>query len=144
MLYKAAGVSGVEGSIVLTVEREGKQSELLGSHLLVAAGRAPNTDKLNLNTAGVELNDRGFIRANDRVETTVEGVYAIGDAKGGPAFTHISYDDYRILMRNLFGDGKASIRDRLVPYTVFVDPQLGRIGLREREARDKGLYYPCR
>jgi pyruvate/2-oxoglutarate dehydrogenase complex dihydrolipoamide dehydrogenase (E3) component len=84
------------------------------------------------------MDDHGFIRANDRLETNVPGVYALGDAKGGPAFTHISYDDFRVLRTNLIEGGSASIRDRLVPYTVYIDPQLGRIGMSEEEARVSG------
>jgi pyruvate/2-oxoglutarate dehydrogenase complex dihydrolipoamide dehydrogenase (E3) component len=111
---------------------------LTGSHLLVAAGRVPNTDWLDLEAAGVQTDKRGFIQVNERLETNVPGVYALGDIKGGPAFTHISYDDFRIIRTNLLEHGNASIRDRLVPYTVFIDPQLGRIGLSESEARASG------
>src|SRR5207248_4857797 len=106
--------------------------------LLVAASRVPNTDWLNLEAAGIETDKRGLIHVNDRLETNVPGVYALGDIKGGPAFTHISYDDFRIIRTNLLEHGNASIRDRLVPYTVFIDPQLGRIGLSESEARASG------
>jgi len=106
--------------------------------LLVAAGRAPNTEALNLPAAGVETDVRGNVRVNERLETNVPGVYAVGDVTGGPAFTHISYDDFRILRTNLLGEGGASTRNRLVPYTVFIDPQLGRIGLSEEEARKQG------
>jgi pyruvate/2-oxoglutarate dehydrogenase complex dihydrolipoamide dehydrogenase (E3) component len=109
-----------------------------GSHLLVAAGRGPNSDRLNLAAAGVEVDARGFIPVNDRLETNVAGIYALGDVKGGPAFTHISYDDYRIIRNNLLRGGRSTTGDRFVPYTVYIDPQLGRIGLTEREARAKG------
>jgi pyruvate/2-oxoglutarate dehydrogenase complex dihydrolipoamide dehydrogenase (E3) component len=109
-----------------------------GSHLLVSAGRPPNTDALNLEAAGVETDKRGFVKANERLETNVPGIYAVGDVKGGPAFTHISYDDFRIIRTNLLEGGDASTADRLVPYTVFIDPQLGRIGLSEQEAREQG------
>ncbi len=114
---------------------------LTGSHLLVAAGRAPNTDSLNLKATGIEVDGRGFILVNDRLETTVPGIYALGDVKGGPAFTHVSYDDYRILRSNLLEGGDASTTGRLVPYAVFIDPQLGRVGLTEKEARAQGLDY---
>jgi pyruvate/2-oxoglutarate dehydrogenase complex dihydrolipoamide dehydrogenase (E3) component len=117
---------------------EGEKS-LAGSHLLAAAGRTPNTEQLNLAAAGVETNQQGFIKANDRLETNVPGVYALGDVKGGPQFTHISYDDFRIIRTNLIEGGNASVDERLVPYTVFIDPQLGRIGLSETEARKRGL-----
>lgn len=112
-----------------------------GSHLLVAVGIRPNTDDLNLQSAGVEMDDRGYIKANERLETTAEGIYAIGDVKGGPAFTHISYDDYRILRANLLGGGSRTTADRPVPYCMFTDPQLGRIGLSEKEAKEQGRPY---
>lgn len=114
---------------------------LSASHLLVAAGRVPNTDRLALEAAGVDVDERGHIIVNERLETSVAGVYALGDVKGGPAFTHIAYDDYRILRDNLLDDGGASTEDRLVPYTVFMDPELGRIGLTEREAKEQGIDY---
>jgi pyruvate/2-oxoglutarate dehydrogenase complex dihydrolipoamide dehydrogenase (E3) component len=102
---------------------------------LTATGRIPNSDSLNLSAAGVETNERGFIRVNDRLETTASGVYALGDINGGPAFTHISYDDFRIVRENLLHKKDATTRDRLIPYTVYIDPQLGRIGISENEAR---------
>jgi pyruvate/2-oxoglutarate dehydrogenase complex dihydrolipoamide dehydrogenase (E3) component len=127
------------GAIDLSVGSTGAgTSALVGSHLLVATGRVPNTDTLNLAAAGVQVDDRGFIRANDRLETSVPGIYAMGDIKGGPAFTHIAYDDFRILEANLLRGGSASTRGRLVPYTVFIDPQLGRVGLSEGQARSQG------
>jgi pyruvate/2-oxoglutarate dehydrogenase complex dihydrolipoamide dehydrogenase (E3) component len=126
------------GAIHLTVHTPEGEQTLTGSHLLVAAGRVPNTDWLNLPTTGVEMDKHGFIQVNDRLETNVVGVYALGDIKGGPAFTHISYDDYRIIRTNLIEKGHASIRGRLVPYTVFIDPQLGRVGMSETEARAHG------
>jgi len=108
-----------------------------GSHLLVATGRVPNTDSLNVAAAGIELDANGFIKVNEKLETSAKGIYALGDIKGGPAFTHISYDDFRILRANLIEKGSASIAGRLVPYTVFIDPQLGRVGLTETEAREQ-------
>jgi pyruvate/2-oxoglutarate dehydrogenase complex dihydrolipoamide dehydrogenase (E3) component len=125
-------------SIHLTVHTHGGERDLVGSHLLVATGRVPNTDWLNLEATGVQVDKRGYIKVNERLETNVEGIYALGDIKGGPAFTHISYDDFRIIRSNLLEHGNASIRDRLVPYTVFIDPQLGRVGLTETEARATG------
>lgn len=127
-----------DGSIQLTTRTPGGERTLTGSHLLVAAGRVPNTDWLNLEAAGVHTDKRGYIQVNERLETNVAGIYALGDIKGGPAFTHISYDDYRIIRSNLLEQGNASIHNRLVPYTVFIDPQLGRIGLGESEARATG------
>jgi pyruvate/2-oxoglutarate dehydrogenase complex dihydrolipoamide dehydrogenase (E3) component len=128
-----------EGDIALLVRTPDGERTLTGSHLLAATGRKPNTERLNLSAAGIETDRSGFIRVNDRLETTAPGVYATGDAKGGPQFTHISYDDYRILRTNLLDGGNATINERLVPYTVFIDPQLGRVGLTEREARERGL-----
>jgi pyruvate/2-oxoglutarate dehydrogenase complex dihydrolipoamide dehydrogenase (E3) component len=130
-----------DGEITLTVRTPDGERTLCGSHLLVAAGRPPNTDRLNLEAAGVETDERGFVKVNDRLETNVEGVWALGDVKGGPAFTHVSYDDYRVIKTNLLGGGGASIADRIVPYTVFIDPQLGRVGLSESEAREQGLDF---
>jgi pyruvate/2-oxoglutarate dehydrogenase complex dihydrolipoamide dehydrogenase (E3) component len=127
-----------DGKIRLTISTPEGESTLEGSHLLVAAGRPPNTDRLNLEAAGVETDKRGFIRVNERLETNVPGIWALGDVKGGPAFTHISYDDFRIVRINLLEGGNATITDRMVPYTVFIDPQLGRVGLSEEEAREQG------
>jgi pyruvate/2-oxoglutarate dehydrogenase complex dihydrolipoamide dehydrogenase (E3) component len=126
------------GKILLTVDTAEGERTLEGSHLLVAAGRPPNTETLNLEAAGVKMDRRGQIEVNDRLETSAEGVWALGDVKGGPAFTHISYDDFRIIRTNLLEGGNVTITDRLVPYTMFIDPQLGRIGLSEQEARDQG------
>jgi pyruvate/2-oxoglutarate dehydrogenase complex dihydrolipoamide dehydrogenase (E3) component len=126
------------GNIQLTVQTKTGERTLNGSHLLMAAGRVPNTDWLNLGAAGIQTDKRGFIQVNDRLETNVPGIYALGDVKGGPAFTHISYDDFRIIRTNLLEKGNVNIHDRLVPYTVFIDPQLGRIGLSETEARAQG------
>jgi pyruvate/2-oxoglutarate dehydrogenase complex dihydrolipoamide dehydrogenase (E3) component len=111
---------------------------VIGSHLLAAAGRTPNADMLNLPAAGVQTDKRGAIPVNERLETNVPGIYAMGDINGGPAFTHISRDDCRILRTNLIEGGAASTANRLVPYTVFIDPQLGRVGLGEDEAREQG------
>ena len=108
------------------------------SHLLVAAGRKPNTDSLRPSVAGIEVDKHGYIKVNEKLETNVGNIYAIGDIKGGPAFTHISYDDFRILRTNLLEKGDASIAGRLLPYTVFIDPQLGRVGMTEAEARATG------
>ncbi len=136
---EAQGVRQDEsGGIRLTVNEAAGERTLSGSHLLVAAGRPPNTDLLNLEAAGVETDERGFVEVNERLETNVPGVYALGDAKGGPAFTHVSYDDYRVIEANLLNGENATITDRLVPYTVFMDPQLGRVGLSEAEAREQG------
>jgi pyruvate/2-oxoglutarate dehydrogenase complex dihydrolipoamide dehydrogenase (E3) component len=126
------------GRVRLTVRTENGERVLEGSHLLSAIGRTPNTEALNPEAAGIHVSDRGFIEVNEYLEASVPGVYAMGDVKGGPAFTHLSYDDYRILHANLLGDEKASTRDRMIPYTVFTDPQLGRVGMSERDARAQG------
>jgi pyruvate/2-oxoglutarate dehydrogenase complex dihydrolipoamide dehydrogenase (E3) component len=128
-----------EGAIrVAIASGSGQKSTLDGSHLLVAVGRQPNSDALNLESAGIELDPRGYIPVNDRLETEAPGVYALGDINGGPAQTHVSYDDFRIVKANLIDGGNASRKDRLIPYTVFIDPQLGRVGLTETDARKLG------
>ena len=132
---RAIHVRQVDQSIQMEVQQHGRSTTLAGSHLLVATGRTPNSDTLNLAAAGIKTNDRGFIEVNDRLETTTSAVYALGDIKGGPAFTHISYDDFRIIRGNLLEKKNASTTNRQVPYTVFIDPQLGRVGLTETEAR---------
>jgi pyruvate/2-oxoglutarate dehydrogenase complex dihydrolipoamide dehydrogenase (E3) component len=132
---KVIRVRQADGSIRVEVEQQGNSKTLAGSHLLVATGRVPNSDTLNLAAAGIQTDDRGFIKVNDRLESTASGVYALGDIKGGPAFTHISYDDFRIIRANLLEKKTASTNGRLVPYTVFIDPQLGRVGVTEMEAR---------
>ncbi len=129
------------GDLVLEVESPEGPRTLTGSHLLVATGRTPNTERLNLAAAGVKTDAAGYIQADERLRTSADGVYAIGDVKGGPAFTHISYDDYRILRANLLEGGDATTRGRMVPYTAFIDPQLGRVGLSEDEARAQGLRF---
>jgi pyruvate/2-oxoglutarate dehydrogenase complex dihydrolipoamide dehydrogenase (E3) component len=131
---RATRVSKSGAQIHVTVGAGKEARTLEGSHLLVATGRRPNTDTLNLGAAGIATDERGFIKVNEKLETNVAGVYAIGDITGGPAFTHISYDDYRILRTNLIDKGNATTENRLVPYTVFIDPQLGRVGITEREA----------
>ena len=134
----AESVSRSGRTISLKVRVKGRVHALRGTHLLVATGRPPNSDTLNLPAAGIATDDRGFIRVNERLETNVSGIFALGDIKGGPAFTHISYDDFRILRTNVIEKGNATTTNRLVPYTVFIDPQLGRIGLSEGEANAQG------
>ncbi len=127
--------------IHITVESPDGEKTITCSHLLIATGRRPNADNLNLGSAGIETGDRGYIKVNNRLETNIDGVYAIGDVKGGPAFTHISYDDYRIIRANLLHGGNAGINGRLIPSTIFIDPQLGRIGLTERDAKEQGYEF---
>lgn len=127
-----------DGHIRLVVRTPEAERTLTGSHLLVAAGRVPNTERLNLEAAGIQVDKRGFIPVSERLETSVPGVYALGDIYGGPAFTHISYDDFRIIRTNLLEGGNATTTGRLVPYAVFIDPQLGRVGLSQKEARAQG------
>jgi pyruvate/2-oxoglutarate dehydrogenase complex dihydrolipoamide dehydrogenase (E3) component len=132
------GVQASASGVALQLRGPTGERIVTGSHLLVAAGRVPNSERLNLAAAGVNVDARGFIPVDDRLQTNVAGIYALGDVKGGPAFTHISYDDFRFIRNNLLRDGRSSTKDRLVPYTVFIDPQLGRIGLTEQEARAQG------
>jgi pyruvate/2-oxoglutarate dehydrogenase complex dihydrolipoamide dehydrogenase (E3) component len=127
-----------DGRMQLTLRMPGGEQRLTGSHLLAAAGRVPNTEELTPEAAGIQLDKQGFIQVNERLETSVRGIYALGDVKGGPAFTHVTYDDFRILRTNLLEHGNASTRDRIVPYTVFIDPQLGRVGMSENQARRQG------
>jgi pyruvate/2-oxoglutarate dehydrogenase complex dihydrolipoamide dehydrogenase (E3) component len=135
---QTASVEKQKGQVVLEVEVEGKSMSVNGSHLLVATGRRPNTDDLGLEKSGVEVDRQGFIRVNSRLETNVAGIWALGDVKGGPAFTHISFNDYQIVYGNLIEGKSLSTDNRLVPYAVFTDPQLGRVGMTEKEARATG------
>ena len=125
----------------VVIHESGGDRAIVGTHVLAATGRIPNTDRLSPKAAGIETDARGFVRVNERLETTAAGVYALGDVKGGPAFTHISYDDYRIIRANLLEGGHRTTTDRPVPYTVFIDPQLGRVGLTERELKKQGRAY---
>ena len=134
----ATSVAKTTEGVALTVKTASGEQAVLGSHLLVAVGRTPNTDFLNLGAAGVETDDAGHVTANERLETTAPGIWALGDVKGGPQFTHISYDDFRILKANLIDGGSRTTADRPVPYTVFTDPQLGRVGMTETEAKKAG------
>ena len=138
-IEKVLSVSGDKIEVVCR-STEG-ESKIKGDRLLLATGRSPNTGELNLNAAGIEVDGRGYIKVDDQLKTTASQVYAIGDVKGGPAFTHISYDDYRVLRTNLLDDGNATILGRQIPYTVFIDPQLGRVGLSEKQAKEKGIRY---
>lgn len=134
---KTQRVSGDASKIMLEFRQGTEQGKVDGTHLLVAVGRTPNTENLDLPAAGIATDDKGFVWVNSRLETNVAGVYGIGDVKGGPAFTHISYDDFRVLRANLLENKDVTIEGRMVPYTIFIDPQLGRIGLTEKEAREQ-------
>ena len=127
-----------DGDVRLTLKTPQGEQLLAGSHLLVATGRVPNTERLNVKAAGVRIDDRDFIDVNERLETNVPGIYAFGDVTPGPAHTHKSFDDQRILRTNLTTSGDRTTAGRMVPYTIFIDPQLGRIGLTETEARAQG------
>lgn len=130
-----------DGRIVIEILASGEPETLLATHLLVATGRRPNTDDLDLVKTSIQTDKDGYIPVNDYLETTVSGIYALGDVKGGAAFTHVSYHDYVVLSQNIFEDKQSSIRNRLIPYCVFTDPELGRIGLTETAAREKGLEF---
>ncbi len=134
-------VSGKSGdSVSVFVEQDGVQKVLDGSHVLVAAGRRPNTDGLGLDLAGVELTGGGYIKVNERLQTTAPGVWAIGEVAGSPQFTHISVDDFRVVHANLTGGNRVTT-GRQVPYCLFTDPELARIGLSESEAKAQGVSY---
>ncbi|HEV8001496.1 MAG TPA: mercuric reductase [Planctomycetaceae bacterium] len=124
--------------IVLSPDTASGSETVTGTHLLVATGRRPNSDDLGLESAGVRTDAHGYIQVNNRLETNVTGIWALGDVKGGPAFTHISFNDYQIVYANLIEGQSLTTDDRLVPYSVFTDPQLGRVGMTEKEARATG------
>lgn len=125
--------------IRVIIQKSKKEKTIQCSHMLVAAGRTPNTDILKVKKGGVKTDEKGFIEVNDQLETSVEGVYAMGDVKGGPEFTHIAYNDYLVVLKNLIEDKHENYHDRMVPYTMFTDPQLGRVGITEDEAKKKKL-----
>ena len=135
-LIEVSGQSGQEVSLVARTSA-GEQT-IKGSHILVAAGRVPNTAGIGLDKAGVGLDERGFVRVNERLETSAPDVWALGECAGSPMFTHISEDDFRIVRDNLSG-GRRSTRDRLIPYCMFTDPPLAHVGLSEREAERQGV-----
>ena len=127
-----------EDGVRLRGESEDGPWSVSGSHLLVAVGRTPNTDSLNLEATGLGTDEDGYIPVNGCRETAIDGIWALGDIAGSPPFTHMAYDDYRIVRRNLLEDGDATADDRVMTYVVFLDPQLGRVGLTEDRARERG------
>jgi pyruvate/2-oxoglutarate dehydrogenase complex dihydrolipoamide dehydrogenase (E3) component len=134
-------VSGRSGnSVTVVVEQGGKEKSLEGTHLLAAAGRIPNTENIGLELTGIELTQRGFIKVNERLETTAPGVWAIGEVAGSPQFTHVSVDDFRVVHDSLTG-GKRVTTGRLIPFCLFTDPELARVGLNEKEANAQGMPY---
>jgi len=138
---KVEQVSGLSGRTVeVTFSQDGPKRMLQGSHMLVAMGRTPNTERLGLELAGVELTNRGYVKVDERLATTAEGVWAIGEVAGSPQFTHIAYDDFRILQENLNGGNRVTT-GRFVPFSMFTDPELARVGLSETEAKARGVSY---
>ncbi|MEH1835511.1 MAG: mercuric reductase [Nostoc sp.] len=135
---KVLRVERAGNDTVLQLQVVDRQISLQGSHLLVAVGRAPTTDTLNLAAAGVATDAGGFIQVNDHLETNVPNIWALGDINGGPQYTHVALDDYRIIKTNLIDGGNRSTRDRLVPSCLFIDPELASVGLTETEARQQG------
>lgn len=131
-------VDHTNGSVRVSVASAHGPMTISGTHLLAAVGRLPNTDDLGLKNAGVETDKHGYVRVNFRLESNVPGIWAIGDVKGPPAFTHISYNDFQIIDANLTQGKNLSIENRIVPYCVFTDPQLGGVGMTEKEARAAG------
>jgi pyruvate/2-oxoglutarate dehydrogenase complex dihydrolipoamide dehydrogenase (E3) component len=130
-----------DGKICVSLTSDGKSQTIKASHILIAAGRIPQTDSLNLEVAGIKTDDKGHVVVNERLETNIGGIYALGDVKGGPAFTHIAYNDYTIVYRNLIENADLSTDGRPVPYCMFTDPQMARIGISEKEAKEKELDY---
>lgn len=124
--------------ITVKVDCNSEADEISGTHLLLAVGRIPNTDTLQPEAAGIKTNDRGFIEVNDKLETNIEGVYALGDCNGKGAFTHTSYNDFEIVSANLFNQGKRKVSDRILTYGLFIDPPLGRGGMTLAAAKSAG------
>ncbi len=136
---KVKKVAQGKKNVEVTIESRDKDEEINCTHVLIAAGRTPNADHLEAEAGGIKTNKKGFIEVNDHLETSVEGIYALGDVKGGPEFTHIAYNDHLVVYNNLIEGKKKNYHDRLVPYTMFTDPQMGRVGITEAEAKEKGL-----
>ena len=138
---RVKAISGKSGKAVrINIEQKGMEKTLDGTHLLVAAGRTPNTEGIGLEVAGVELTDRGYVKVNERLETTAPGVWAVGEVAGSPQFTHISVDDFRVVFNSLTGGNRVTTC-RQVPFCLFTDPEFARIGLSEKEAKARGISY---
>jgi len=135
---RIAGTSGQ--SVRMALAQDGEEKTLEGSHLLVAAGRVPNTEGIGLEVAGVAVTDGGYIQVNERLETTARGVWAIGEVAGSPQFTHVSVDDFRVVYDSLTGGNRVTT-GRHVPYCMFTDPELARVGLSEKQAQAQGIAY---
>lgn len=131
-------VDGTHGAWRITVRANGSERAVEATHVLAAMGRTPNTDGIGLDVAGIELDARGYIAVNDRLETSAEGVWAMGECAGSPQFTHAAFDDFRVVYAHLTG-GNRSTRGRIVPFCLFTDPELARVGLNETEARRRGI-----
>ena len=132
------GLARRDGNVVVTADCEPGTEEIVGSHVLLAVGRKPNTDDLGLDAAGIELDGRGYIVVDDELRTNVPGIWAMGDANGRGAFTHTSYNDYEILAANMFDDDPRRLSDRITNYGLFIDPPLGRVGMTEAQVRESG------
>jgi len=138
---RARKISGKSGeSVRVIIEQNGVENTLEGTHLLVAAGRTPNTENMGLELAGVELTDRGYVKVDERLETTAPGIWAVGEVAGSPKFTHISYDDFRVVRANIAG-GNHVTTGRQVPFCLFTDPEFARVGLSEKQAKRQGIAY---
>jgi pyruvate/2-oxoglutarate dehydrogenase complex dihydrolipoamide dehydrogenase (E3) component len=138
---KVKSISGVSGKLARVIlEQNGAESSLEGTHLLVATGRVPNTKDIGLELAGVELTDKGYIKVNERLETTAPDVWAVGEVAGSPQFTHIGEDDFRVVRDNMLG-GNHVTTGRQVPFCLFTDPEFARVGMTEKEAKSKGIAY---
>jgi pyruvate/2-oxoglutarate dehydrogenase complex dihydrolipoamide dehydrogenase (E3) component len=138
---RVRSVEGLSGEKVrVLVENASGPQTIQGTDLLVATGRTPNTQGIGLERAGIDLDVQGYIKVNERLEATASGVWAMGDCAGSPQFTHVAFDDFRVVHANLNG-GSRSTRDRLIPYCMFTDPELARVGLNETEAKKRGIAY---
>jgi pyruvate/2-oxoglutarate dehydrogenase complex dihydrolipoamide dehydrogenase (E3) component len=136
---KTTKVAKTRGGLEVVIEKKDRTTETLkGTHLLMAIGQGPNSDDLGLDKAGVAIDKNGFIQHDGKLQTNVPGIWVIGDVKGGPAFTHVSYDDYLVIFDNLVNGKNRTIDNRMIPYALYTDPELGRVGLTERDARAKG------